>query len=221
MRPNSILGAGAPPPLILGITVVFVTLELALTASDSGFLPLQGLRYFTYTLFGFYDQIFEAVQDGATPPFWFWTSFVTYAFLHGGMFHLIMNSLLFIGLGGIIMPILGPLRFMALFFVTAIGGSLGLAFLSEAQGPLVGASGVVFGLIGALKAWELRYILLTGTPWIRFWRTILVLAAMNLLLAFIMPGEGSLAWQAHLGGFVAGFAVAPLLAPRLAAPSPI
>ena len=79
----------------------------------------------------------------------------------------------------------------------------------------------LFGFIGALKAWEWKYIRQTGDSARSFWRTIAALTAMNVALALLMPGGGELAWQAHLGGFVGGFLIAPLLAPGLAARSPI
>ena len=161
------------------------------------------------------------MRDGREVPFEFWTSFLTYAFLHGGLMHLALNGAIILGLGGMLANGLGTARFLVLFAVTTIAGALVFALMTDSQGPLVGASGAIFGFFGALKRWEWRYIRETGAPANRFWGTIGGLVAINVLLAFAYPGDGALAWEAHLGGFVAGFLIAPLLAPHASGPSPI
>ena len=216
-RPSS---RGAPP-LIWAITGMFCAIELILQMADAGALPWPDLRWDVYLRGAFFDPYFEGVLAGYPVPTSFWTSWITHAFLHGGIFHLIMNGTIFLALGGYIARGIGSARFLVLFAITAIGGALVFALLSDARGPLVGASGVLFGLIGALKFWELRFIRATGAPATRFWGTIIVLTIMNVVLAFYFPGGGSVAWEAHLGGFLAGFLTAPVLAPRAAGPSPI
>jgi membrane associated rhomboid family serine protease len=74
---------------------------------------------------------------------------------------------------------------------------------------MVGASGALFGLVGALVAWdtaERRALRLTLRPVLRI---LVILAAMNLVLWWAMNGQ--LAWQTHLGGFLAGAAAAAIL----------
>lgn len=209
-----------PPPVVWAIVGIFVLAEALFVLSESGLVELGDLRWEVYKRLAFFDLDFDRALAGGEVPAELWSSFLTHAFLHGGMFHLLMNGAIFLALGGIIANALGPLRFMILFAVTAIGGALVFGLLASAQGPMVGASGVIFGFIGALKYWELRWIRQTGAPMAKFWRTLIVLAGLNVVLFFLYPGQGSLAWEAHLGGFVAGFAIAPLIAPRLAGPSP-
>ncbi|MEO1492880.1 MAG: rhomboid family intramembrane serine protease [Pseudomonadota bacterium] len=220
-KPPSDRPRPAPPPRIVWIMVgAFALIEGALQLADLGILPIE-LRVETYILFAFWDQYFDGVLDGRTVPVEFWSSLVTHAFLHGGAVHLLLNGAIFLGIGGMLAHVLGPVRFIVLFVICAIGGALAFGIIATFQGPLVGASGAIFGFLGALKRYEWKYIQKTGISADRFWRTIAGLAAINVLLAFVPLGGGGIAWQAHLGGFIAGFLIAPVLAPRFAAPSPI
>ena len=209
------------PPLVWAFAAIFCLFEGAFALSDAGVLPWPDLRWQVYLYGAFFDIYYEGVMAGQPVPWSFWTSWITHAFLHGGLLHLLMNTVIFLALGGYVARGIGSARFVVLFAVTAVAGALFFAILSDARGPMVGASGALFGIIGALKFWEWRYIQLTGAPANRFWGTIGGLVLMNVVLAAFLTGEGSLAWEAHLGGFVAGFLVAPLLAPHAAGPSPI
>ena len=209
------------PPLLWAMAAVFCLLEGAFQLADAGILPFPDLRAYAYYHGAFLDMWFQDVLNGLSVPVWFWSSWITHAFLHGGALHLLMNTAVFLGLGGYIARGIGNGRFLVLFVVTAIAGALVFGLLAETRGPMVGASGALFGFIGALKRWEWRYIQATGAPQNRFWGTIVGLTILNLMLLLYFPGEGSLAWEAHLGGFIAGFLIAPVLAPRAAGPSPI
>ena len=215
------LGAAAPPQIVWIMLGIFTLFELAFWAAANGIGPVPDLRWEVYKQLAFFDILFEAVRQGVGVPWTFWTSFVTYAFLHGGLLHLAMNGVFFLAVGGMLARVIGSMRFVVLFIVTSITGALIFGLLANTAGPMVGASGALFGFIGALKAWEWKYIRETGASARSFWRTIAALIAMNVALALLMPGGGALAWQAHLGGFVGGFLIAPVLAPGLAARSPI
>ena len=210
-----------PPPLVWAIALIFCAIEGAFQLADAGLLPWDELRWQGYVSGAFWDLYFEDARQGLPVPAEFWSSFLTHAFLHGNMMHLLMNTAIFLGVGGMVANLIGPFRFLVLFAVTAVAGALTFGLIAETRGPCVGASGVVFGLFGALKAWEWRYIRRTGAPANRFWGTIVALVILNVVLFYFLPGEGSLAWEAHLGGFAAGFMAALGLAPRLALPSPI
>ncbi|MEM1164199.1 MAG: rhomboid family intramembrane serine protease [Pseudomonadota bacterium] len=210
-----------PPPLLWVMAAIFVGFELTFALAESGLFGRTDLRVEVYLRGAFLDFYFDRALAGESPPGWFWTSFVTYAFLHGGMLHLLMNTAVFLGLGSYIAHGIGLPRFLILFGVTAIAGAVAFGLIAKTNGPMIGASGVVFGFIGALKRWEWKYIQRTGAPANRFWGTIIALILINLLLLLYFPGDGGLAWEAHLGGFVAGFLIAPLLAPHAAGPSPI
>ena len=218
MSKESIWGSNAGPPIVWGLALIFIFFEAVFQLSDAGVLQ-QDMRWQVYLRLAFFDLYFEGMLQGASVPFQFWTSFITHALLHGGLLHLFMNMAIFLSLGSILARGLGTYRFLVLFIVSAIGGALLFALITDAQGPLVGASGALFGFIGALKRWEWRWLAATGASPRRFWGTILGLAAINLLLALMFQGV-SIAWEAHLGGFIAGWLIAPVLAPGRAAPSP-
>lgn len=219
MNVNSEAGRPGPPALVWVMALAFALIELLFQLGETGL----EFRYQAVTRFAFFDFYFNEAVAGRSVPFEFWTSFLTYGFLHGGLLHLVMNGAVFLGLGGMLANALGSGRFLALFFFSSAMGALawGLMFNGEPAAHLVGASGAIFGFIGALKRWEWRFIAATGAPSKRFWGTIGALILLNLMLAFAGPGGVDVAWQAHLGGFIGGWLIAPLIAPGRAAPSPI
>jgi membrane associated rhomboid family serine protease len=215
---ESIWGSNAGPPVVWGLTLVFIFFEALFQLSDAGILQ-QDMRWQVYLRLAFFDLYFEGAREGASVPLQFWATFLTHAFLHGGLLHLFMNTGIFLALGSMLAKGLGTQQFLVLFTVSAIGGALLFALISNPQGPLVGASGALFGFIGALKRWEWRWIAATGASSQKFWGTILGLAGINVVLALTFQGA-EIAWEAHLGGFIAGWLIAPMLAPGRAAPSP-
>lgn len=209
-----------PPPVVWILTLIFVAFEGAFQISEAtGFLP--DLRWEIYKELAYFDFIFDPDFDGVDVPVSYYATLATHAMLHGGPLHLLMNGAVFLALGGMLANGLGVLRFYALFFGAAVGGALFFGFMSDAVGPLVGASGGIFGFFGALKRWELRWMNETGASKRRLFSTIIVLIVVNVMLAFAGPGEGSVAWEAHLGGFIFGWLLAPLVAPGRSGPSPI
>ena len=214
-----------PPGVVWALALVFTGFELASQLAQAGILLPRDFDQTVLIDFAFFDPFgplsAELTAEGLRPVWAQAASFLTYAFLHGGLLHFLMNGAIFLALGGAVANSLGAARFLILFAVTAIGGAAAFALISSAQGPLVGASGAIFGLFGVLKRWEWRWIRVTGARANRFWGTIAALILMNLALFLFYPGDGAVAWEAHLGGFVAGWLIAPLLAPRRASPSPI
>ncbi|MCB1298021.1 MAG: rhomboid family intramembrane serine protease [Microthrixaceae bacterium] len=127
-------------------------------------------------------------------PFQPWR-LLTAAFVHsvGSFWHILLNMLALWMLGRTLEPMLGRVRFLALYLISALGGSVAVALIAPFQ-PVVGASGAVFGLLGALLVIG-RHLgaNLTG---------IVIVLGINLLIGFI-PGF-QIAWQAHLGGLAIG-----------------
>ena len=126
---------------------------------------------------------------------------LTAAFLHGGPFHLAMNMFALASLGPTLETALGRSRYLTLYLLSALGGSV-LSFLLSAPGQLgVGASGAIFGLFGAYYVVVRR---LGGET-----RQIVTLLLINLAITFAVP---IIDWRAHLGGLVTGALVAAALA---------
>ena len=191
---------------------VFLAIELLFQLSDIGLLA-PNLRWASYAHFSFYDPWWELWISGRPAPTQVVWSPLTYAFLHGGMTHLLLNSAAFLGLGMVVLRIFGVPLFLLFFLVTAVGGAVTYGFLSQSDGPMVGASGVVFGLIGVLKYAEFAFITRRGQGSMRsFWSSIGALVLINVILGVALGGM--LAWQTHLGGFLAGWAAAWAVIPK-------
>lgn len=123
-----------------------------------------------------------------------WWRLVTGAFMHAGIVHLGMNMLLLWFLAQEMEWPLGRSQFAATYAVSVIGGSLGVILLSPIS-PTLGASGGVFGLMGALVVLQIRA---KQNPWNS---GIGGLVVLNLLLTFAVPGISA---GGHLGGLLAG-----------------
>jgi len=124
---------------------------------------------------------------------------LTAAFLHGSWLHLLFNMYTLYIFGQVLEPMLGRARFLALYLIAAFGGSVAVLLFSNPASSVVGASGAIYGLMGAyfvlLRAIGERSGQLTG------------LIAINLIFSFISPG---ISWQAHIGGLLVGAAVAAI-----------
>jgi membrane associated rhomboid family serine protease len=166
-----------------------------------------------------------------------WT-FVTYAFIHGDVTHLGMNSLWFLPFGSAVARRFGNLRVIAFFVATAAAGALThlLTHWGEVT-PMIGASAAVSGFM----AGSIRFAFQRGGPLAMFRsdepaaylvpaaplsvalrdpRIVVFLLAwfgLNLLFgigSIGLPGsDQTIAWEAHIGGFVAGLLLFPLFDP--------
>lgn len=190
----------------------FLAIEAAFQLSDIGPFP-PDLRWAAYRHFAFVDLWWERFWAGERAPTQVWWSTLSYAFLHGGLTHVLLNTAAFLGLGLVVLRIFGIPLFLLFFAATAVGGAVAYGVLTDADGPMVGASGVVFGLIGVLKYAEFVFITRQAGGSMRsFAGSILALVAINVILGVAMGGM--LAWQTHLGGFVAGWVAAWAVVPR-------
>lgn len=137
-----------------------------------------------------------------------WWRVFTAGFLHGGLVHLAVNmlSLVFLGRGlEALLDRAGRWLFPSLYVGSLLGGSLG-ALLLEFDIPSVGASGAIFGLLGASVSIPQRL----GMGWNGF--GVVPWLGLNLFFTFASPG---ISRGGHIGGLVAGLAIGYLLAPRL------
>ncbi len=123
-----------------------------------------------------------------------WHRLVTGAFLHSGIMHLGMNMYLLWLLGRVLEPALGKVSFGLLYAVSLMGGAVGVMLLSPGS-PTVGASGAVFGLMGAMVVMQWRA---GQNPW---QSGILTLVLLNLVITFAVP---NISIGGHVGGLVAG-----------------
>lgn len=119
----------------------------------------------------------------------------TSAFLHSpnSILHLLMNMLALYWIGSDLEKILGHAKYLTLFLLSALGGSVLFVLLSAPNSSALGASGAIFGMFGA---YAVLYKALKQNM-----SGILVLLLLNLSMPLFVPG---IAWQAHVGGLLAG-----------------
>lgn len=128
-----------------------------------------------------------------------WWRLITAAFLHVGVLHLALNAVGLYIFGSLVEGALGTPRFLAVYLVTGLAaGATSFAFGSPGVAA-VGASGAVFGLLGAWLAYNLRRRSLSLARANIQWA--LMLAGINLAFGLAVPGIDNLA---HLGGLAAG-----------------
>lgn len=124
---------------------------------------------------------------------------LTAVFVHGGFIHLALNMLALWMLGQSLEPMLGRARYLALYLISGLGGSVMVAVLAPTTAT-VGASGAIFGLMAALLIVG-RHIGANVTG-------LLVILGVNFAFGFFNRG---IAWQAHLGGAIIGALIALIL----------
>jgi membrane associated rhomboid family serine protease len=169
----------------------------------------------------------DAFPGGTAADIW---TFVTYALIHGNVVHLTVNAIWLLPFGSAVARRFGAVRFLLFFTLTAAGGAvMHLATHAGEMSPMIGASASISGLMAA----AIRFVFQAGGPLNVFrrdidpnayrvpaaplsaaWHDPRILAFLGvwfgLNIAFglgsmAVPGaEETIAWQAHIGGFVVG-----------------
>ena len=121
---------------------------------------------------------------------------VTAGFLHGNLFHLLCNCYALFIIGKQVESFYGKRKFLIIYFLSLIMGSLFSIALSE--NASVGASGAIFGLMGSLLYFGYYYRVYIGSTWKN---NILPVILINLALGFIIPG---IDYLGHIGGLIGG-----------------
>jgi membrane associated rhomboid family serine protease len=216
------------PPVVLWLVacLCFIHLMVAFVLPEEEAETV--VEWFAFEPLRYYSTL---ELDGTLPggfPADIWT-FVTYAFLHGSWAHLIFNLIWLVAFGTPVARRFGTRRFLAFFAFTAATGALAhlISYFGE-DVPVIGASAAVLGMMAA----ALRFVFQPGGPLgllrlseaetyrvpakslggmlrdPRMLLFVLVWFGLNALVAlplFAIPGiEESIAWQAHVGGFVGG-----------------
>lgn len=131
-----------------------------------------------------------------------WYRLITSVFLHWTILHIGFNMLVLVMLGPTLETVFGHVRFAILFVVAGLGGAVTSYCFSSLGTTSVGASGAIFGLMGAL--------IVAGRKIKADVTQVIILLGINLLIGFV-PG-GSVDWRAHIGGLVTGAAVSAVFA---------
>ena len=126
---------------------------------------------------------------------------LTAGFLHAGLFHLLFNMFALYVLGGLVEPAIGRFRFGLIYLVSLLAGSFGALLLSP-NSPTVGASGAIFGLMGAAVIVMRNRGLSAMESGLGFW------IVLNLVITFTVP---NISIGGHVGGLLGGGLAALLL----------
>jgi len=158
-----------------------IVIYLITVAQGSGLNDPGGSLFTKWALFG------PAVHHGD------WWRLITSAFLHGGILHIAFNMLALWWLGAPVELALGRLRYLGLYLVSGLAGAAG-ALIADPNSITVGASGAIFGLLGAglILEWQA-----TGSLAGNY----LTLIVINLAISFAVPG---ISVGGHLGGLIGG-----------------
>ena len=224
-----------------GVVLAIVGICVLVRAGEAFLLSAEDEVAFLYG-FGFVPARYDssllppgALPGGTGADIW---TFVTYAFIHGDITHLGMNALWFLPFGSAVARRFGNLRTLGFFVVTAVAGAL--MHLVTHWGevvPMIGASAAVSGFMAGAIRFAFQHggpltvfrpdepeaYLVPAAPLssaLRDSRIVVFLLAwfgMNLVFGIVgvgTPGaEQSVAWQAHIGGFLAGLLLFPLFDP--------
>jgi membrane associated rhomboid family serine protease len=158
-------------------------------------------------------------------------TFITSTFLHAGFMHIAGNMLYLFIFGPAIEERLGAPRYLYFYFAAAIAAGLAMVAMGpESRVPVIGASGAIAGVLGAYFVIYPRGRITTILPLFFFWPIVEIPAYFYLLFWFVVqlyagifsgaqgPAVGGVAFWAHVGGFLFGVAIAPMLAHIRAAP---
>lgn len=205
MRNPSALSRLPPAHAVwIGLIILFALIEGTLVLADLGLVGSPRWRSLAYQNGAFWSGLLRGWPPNyAAQPF---TMFASYSFLHADWAHLAGNALTLGWLGRELGDRCGPGRFAQIYALSALGGAIGFGLLSASAAPMVGASGAIMGLIGVWITWEAGDMQAEGWPRRRIARAVLARCALLVLLNLVMfiLLHGLLAWQTHLGGFLAG-----------------
>ena len=203
-----------PSSAVLGLIIINVLIELLLAGADAGLWGTPLWRGIAYHNGAFWAGLLDNWRPNysAQPA----VMFFSYAFLHSGFGHLIGNMMMLWFLALMLDRRAGQAGFLVIYGVSVVSGAAVFFLLNASSQPMVGASGALFGLIGAWKFWEWRDLRRAGRPALPVWRDLVGLAALNVILWYMLGGL--LAWETHLGGFIGGWVAAAAWFPRRTGP---
>lgn len=183
-RPRTLAGAEISNgrPIITQVMIALNVLAYVVTVVQSG-SPMNNSRAGVFTAT---SMIPELTANGE------WWRILTSGFMHFGLIHLVLNMAALFVVGPVIEQELGKLRYSAVYFLSLLGGSAAAFYFGTVCQQLAGASGAVFGLMGAL--------LIVFKRQKRDISTIVVIVGINLVSNLFTNAS----LLGHLGGFVIG-----------------
>lgn len=187
------------PPVTLGLTILFLAIHLAVFAG--GYVS-GSWEDKIFTLFGFTPQTLLELAPLAP------LTLITYALLHASWLHVGMNVVMLVAFGAGVEKGFGMKSYLLIFWGSCVIAALvHFAIDPYSTIPIVGASGGISGLFGA----ALLLLREQGAP-MRLLPLILLWVGISALFGFMGGPDGSsIAWVAHIGGFLGGLAITQYL----------
>ena len=213
-----VFGGPPTPKTLWWLTGLMLMLEGLAQLSDRGWFGVLDLRGLMISYGAFWDFLFPpgAVHQALFPG-QSYSMLLTHAFLHAGTIHVLMNAVIFIALGKTLAVCFGLRLVMLTMLLGALSSGVAFGLLESTAAPMVGASGVVFAFIGLWLQASRSELKRLGRPGRSTASVMMSLIVIHVLLHVFMGGQ--IAWQAHLGGFVAGYFLIPWLIDRSHSPT--
>jgi membrane associated rhomboid family serine protease len=181
--------AGKMPATITLIAINVIVFVIELAGGGSGSISGGG------------SVIHDAGLRGPDVANGDWWRVITGGFLHAGFLHLLLNMYVLYVAGSILEPAIGTPRFLGIYFVSLIAGSLG-ALIVDPNSLTVGASGAIFGLMAAVV------VIARGRGVEQIASQFGLFIVLNLVLTFSISG---ISVGGHIGGLIAGTVAALLV----------
>ena len=193
----------------LALICVCAIIELALPLSDLELIEAWRLRRRAIEYAGFWPGLLQDWRPNyQLQPY---VMFASYGFLHAGPMHFLVNMLVLWSLGRAMADYANAKVYALVFFASLLGGAFAFGLLAPSLRPMVGASGALFGLFGAIMVWTFRTRRREGHSLRGYWWFLAAILAVNIALWWAMRGQ--LAWETHLGGLLTGALIAVLVRP--------
>jgi membrane associated rhomboid family serine protease len=173
---------GHPAPVTAALVAINVVVYLITVVQGGGLNQPGGKLYAKGVLVGVW------VGQGD-----YWRLF-TVMFLHGGVLHIAFNMFALWWLGSIVEQLIGPFRFLLVYVASGLAGSAGALIVSGLYTPTVGASGAIFGIMGALLVLEYMQTGSLAGP-------AMSMIVLNLVISVTIPG---ISLGGHVGGLIGG-----------------
>ncbi|MCD6591380.1 MAG: rhomboid family intramembrane serine protease [Candidatus Aenigmarchaeota archaeon] len=176
------------------------------TKSMTFYLIAVNIIFFIIQLFiPWFTYIFELKPDYALSGMWW--QFITYMFLHGGVFHITINMFVLAIFGFPLELVIGKKRFTLLYFISGVGSAIIYILFTGTDYALIGASGAVFGVLAA-------YAFKFPRSWVYIFGLFPLPAALLIVLLLIeesfyglMGAQPGIANFGHVGGILTGLAL--------------
>lgn len=196
-----------PPvhPAVWGLVVALIAIEGILWICDQGALPR--LRWLLYRLLSVGAVHWETATSSGAEMTWFMTGIVVHGIVHTGWMHVLTNAVGLLCFGHVVQRQAGTWVFLLVLAAGLIGGAAAFLMLSDPTDPaarMTGSSGAVFALFAMVLGWSRDRALVL--------RLLVLMVVIH--LPVVAQVLGQVAWQAHLGGGVAGFVLAWIIRPK-------